>query len=339
MTMRSTLSGRFGFAAAVLALVILFDVSRTPAFAQDAPEPAETEQAVAAQRPALIVEALKSGAPIGQSDWAFTQALSNGDGEIVLRHDPALDEGPWRLVKPPVETASDDVLEIVEGIRAAGRGAEVLGYENLSAALGTDIVLAREEARTMVYRFQPVAPPEGGRGRAASFMEKLRGELTVRKSGAGADASAPWIESVRLFAPESFKPNFAARITSFEQIATYRIVDGLPLLEESRTAVAGSAMFSGFEESVTVRILEATPVKRTPVANPDTQAVSPDMADKAVGANEAVGTEDGAREPLGAESASAEPSGAEPDEEGAPQVQDVSDDQGKDDGSVEDEDA
>lgn len=235
------------------------------AWAQDDTAPAPTPN-----RPALVREALAAGDPVSETAWAFTQALANDEGEILLRYDPREEGEAWTLLSPPAEDAPKEVIGILEGIRKAQRGSEVLGYENLSTVLGDAVTLAREEADAMIYRFEPTKPPKGqARGRAAGFLDKLRGELTIRRSGAGEDGADPWIEVVRLFAPEPFKPNLAARITRFEQTAHYNLRDGLPLLRESNTAVAGSALFSDFEESVTVRIIEAEPIVPVATASGD----------------------------------------------------------------------
>ncbi|MGF1455482.1 MAG: hypothetical protein ACFB6R_08920 [Alphaproteobacteria bacterium] len=249
------LPGHALLAAGAALVLLLMSPSVAPAQPQSdaAPGPAP--------RPALISQALESGAAVSAQAWAFTQSLSSDGNEVLLRYDPREPGEAWTLLSPSPETASKEVIRLFEGVRDAKRGSELLGYENLSTVLGNDVTLVREEAEAMVYRFQPTAPPKGQpRGRAAGFLEKLHGELTVRQTGAGAEGTRPWIRTVRLFSPEPFKPNFSARIASFEQTATYDLRDGLPLLTESRTAVSGSALFRDFEESVTVRIIEAEPL-------------------------------------------------------------------------------
>ncbi len=257
------------------------------ALAQDGDLPSE--------RPAPLIDALAAGAPVTQYDWTFTQTMAVEDGRIVVRHDPRDPARRWTLLEPAPEAASEGVLLVMQSLETGEPGRGLLGYDLLDEAIGDDVMLAREEAEALIYRFTPMADPQGAR-QARAFMRKLRGEILVSRSGAGADGQAPWIQSVRIYAPRSFKPSLDARIHSFEQTALYGLQNGVPLLQESTTAVAGSALFEPFEESVTVRISDAVPMPLvTPPPSPPAPLAEdnpePPTADAAAPVSESAGDE------------------------------------------------
>ncbi len=247
---RTVMGGAFCLALAFVCSPV-FPVS---GFAQD-----DTDGASGEPRPALIEEALDTGEVFTEYRWSFLQTMSSQDaesedGQIVMRFDPREEEA-WTLIEPTGDAVTDEIKQVVERIRETPRGERSIGQGDLSHTIGGEISVAREEASAMVYRFEPQPRPDARDG-AAGFLDNLEGELTVQRSGGGADGTRPWIRSVRLHAPQSFKPNLAARINTFEQSGSYALVEGVPVLAESVTRLEGSAMFRSFNETVSITLTQ-----------------------------------------------------------------------------------
>ncbi|MCW5723885.1 MAG: hypothetical protein KIS81_02890 [Maricaulaceae bacterium] len=212
-----------------------------------------------APRPALLELALAAGheAPEG-AIWRFTLTADMGErGRFVARYDGARPEGErWMLVEPAEDAMSDDLRRSWQGLSGgARRGTQEQEGENAprrgvrigagsgglfqngdtSRIISGDVRQLSETPDAAVFAFTPNLGNDDG---DAGFSDQLAGEATVSRNG-------PYLRRLRVYARQSFKPNPAARVHSFEMVMEYAAQPGLPapVLRRMRTEVDVSALF------------------------------------------------------------------------------------------------
>ncbi|MEA1941638.1 MAG: hypothetical protein U9P68_05275 [Pseudomonadota bacterium] len=188
-------------------------------------------------------------------DWRFTLTFSGAEGELVARFDGAQAETErWQLVSPAQADLTDEQREIWEDIvtrRAeaeADEGGLFFSREDARYQPGS-LSLHLQDADDVTYRFAPVLDADDAED--AAFAEHLNGEITVGRH-------EPGVRHVRLWAPESFKPNFAVRVSRFEVTQEFADLEGLPapVMVRMRQDIAGNAAFQSFEESFEIGFSE-----------------------------------------------------------------------------------
>lgn len=180
-------------------------------------------------------------------DWRFTLTFTGEAGELVARFDGRrAEDDRWTLVSP---TAMADLTEeqreiwddvITRDDEDDGEGGLFFSRDDALYQPGT-LDLHLQDTDDVTYRFQPVLDAEDED--EAAFAQNLVGEITVGRQEAG-------VRHVRLWAPESFKPNFAVRVSRFELVQEFADMEGLPapVLVRMSQDIAGSAAFQSFEE-------------------------------------------------------------------------------------------
>lgn len=181
------------------------------------------------------------------ADWRFLLTFTGSAGEIVGRFDGAQPEAErWTLVSPSEaeltdaqRTIWDDVITSDDDEEEDGGGLFFDGEDALF--LPGTMTLHLQDADDVTYRFQPQIDADNEED--AAFAEYLRGEITVGRYETG-------VRHLRLFAPESFKPNFAIRVNRFELVQEFvEMVDlPAPVLVRITQNIEGRAAFQSFEE-------------------------------------------------------------------------------------------
>ena len=102
------------------------------------------------------------------------------------------------------------------------------------------------EGGARVYGFSPVVDADG-----MDLSEYLRGEMAI-------SASPERVQQIRIFAEESFKPNFAVRINAFEMTQDFVQLEGLPapVMQRMVQRLEGSAAFQTFEQTLEIEFSE-----------------------------------------------------------------------------------
>lgn len=231
---------RFLFVAAALACSIFIPVpSAGFAFADDA-MPAPLAEAVARRR-------TESGA---RSNWRFTLTVESEVGTIVGRYDGALEESrQWTLVSPSSADITDEQLDVwtatiePDGEEDADDGGLFFSDEEADIFGGNYVVLPAGENR-LSYGFTPHMGDDGDGDRMEGH---INGEVTIIR-----DAGV--IESVRIFAPESFKPHPIARLHTFELRFDFDLLEGqsVPHMTHFSTQLSGNAAFQDFSQHLTL---------------------------------------------------------------------------------------
>jgi len=181
-------------------------------------------------------------------DWRFTLTFTGAEGELVARFDGTRAEGErWQLVSPAEADLTEGQREVWDEIVTrrddadADDGGLFFSRDDARFQPGT-LDLHLQDADDVTYRFDPVLDAEDEED--AAFAEYLNGEITVGRH-------EPGVRHVRLWAPESFKPNFAVRVRRFELVQEFADLDGLPapVMVRMSQNIAGHAAFRSFEES------------------------------------------------------------------------------------------
>lgn len=198
--------------------------------------------------------------------WAFTQTITRDNVALSIRFDPSLPEGERWVLLAPVEdaltkeqrsifrdVAEDQAPDVEVVVGADGEGFDV------TDSFGVDVAMLREDAREAVFSFSPrngVSLSGGGDDgedqQSVDVAEHLTGEITVTKDGPTQDG--PTLQTIHVYATESFKPHPVARVSRLDVIMTFAEIEpGGPLALVSTTnEVVGRALFQPFEESFQV---------------------------------------------------------------------------------------
>jgi hypothetical protein len=229
-----------------------------------------------AQADAALVEAaiaaMESRAEPGQR-WSFLRTVTVGEESFTATFDPSrpADE-VWSLASP----ASEDALS--RELRGAYRGMRDETDADLELVFGGDpeeevelrdqiegLALLSEDAIRAVFSFAPggalLGPGDGGE--APGWVRHLSGELTVAKA-------APVIETLRVFAPESFKPVPVARIDEMELVTRFAEIEpGGPVATVSiHIRAVGNALFRAVDQSMLMEHSGFTRVAVEPASDP-----------------------------------------------------------------------
>jgi hypothetical protein len=205
-------------------------------------------------RPALLEQALSvpETAIWQASDWRYTLTISSSEGPIIGRFDGAADiESQWTLISPTMDGLSDSQLELwndtIEDDPDDDGNGLLFGADE-AEMIGGDIVELSSTPIHVTYGFTPDLSEDNGDDPLGGHV---RGEVTVRREN-------PAVQSLRVYAPESFKPHPIARLNVFEMQMEFGFVDGLdhPLLQNFQTIIEGRAAFQAFGEHLTMRVTD-----------------------------------------------------------------------------------
>lgn len=213
--------------------------------------------------PELVRTALSAGFEAEEGAiWRYTMRADFGEeGSFTGRFDGSRPEAEqWTLVSPTSleqmsdelrdswqdmiapETESDDGEETEEGGGASfsfsSDGSGLFFTADSADIIGGDIREVRNDAARVHYTFRPdMAEGEEADSEDTAFNEHVAGELIVAQPD-------PFVQRIRVFAPESFKPHFLARIHEFELVLEFVRQAGLPapVLSRVTTRVEASAM-------------------------------------------------------------------------------------------------
>jgi hypothetical protein len=184
-----------------------------------------------------------------RENWRFTLTVESEVGTIIGRYDGSLlADQQWMLLSPMradmTEEQMDiwiDTIEPDEGETADGG----LFFSDEEAEIfGGDYVVLPAATNRISYGFTPNLGDEDG----ARMEGHINGEVTiVQDTGV--------IESVRVFAPESFKPHPIARLHTFELRFGFELLDGqsVPHMTSFSTQLSGNAAFQDFSQDLTLR--------------------------------------------------------------------------------------
>jgi hypothetical protein len=193
--------------------------------------------------PVLETALTRPSITVDERDWRFIVTMTNEDGAMVGRFDGTRPEGArWELVSPTLDELSDMQAGMWTGLQEPDDDDEDSGLffsaDDSDIAPGS-LELAEETADHLVFSFRP-----DFEGEEAAMAEHVRGALTVARE----DAS---VTRLRMWAPESFKPHFAVRLTQFDMVQEYTAIDGLPapVLTHLRQSISGRAAFQSFDQS------------------------------------------------------------------------------------------
>ena len=213
--------------------------------------------------PPLVEQALDHVAALttpGQR-FAFTRTISNEAASYTVRYDPTKPaEDAWTLIEPASPDDLDKSLHrSFEGLGKQGKPdqALLLQAKDESGAstvdsLGTNIQLVKEDDATATFAFDPKLPDN-----QKNLQGALKGELVVAKDG-------PTFQSLRVYAPESFKASIA-RIDEMDTVTRYGLLTpGGPIGWMSQDVhTKGKALFKKFDETWHVVNSDFVPVTVT----------------------------------------------------------------------------
>ncbi|MEP3071999.1 hypothetical protein [Maricaulis sp.] len=188
------------------------------------------------------------------ADWRFLLTFTGSAGEIAARFDGAQPEADrWTLVSPPEADLTEEQQAIWDDVITSDDDEEDEGglfFDGEDALfLPGTLNLHLQDADDVTYRFQPQFDAEDEE--EAAFAEYLRGEITVGRR-------EPGVRHLRLYAPESFKPNFAIRVNRFELEQEFAEMADLPapVLVRITQNIEGSAAFQTFPEGFEIGFSE-----------------------------------------------------------------------------------
>jgi hypothetical protein len=124
--------------------------------------------------------------------------------------------------------------------------------ENLRASIGGEVSELGREDGLLVYAFTPLSLFSAEDGESQSIVEHLTGRVAV-------DERAGHIAWVEYSAPESFKPNIAARVEDFTMRVSFlrETPDAQPRMGELAFEIAGSAAFQPFSQNSRIELISA----------------------------------------------------------------------------------
>jgi hypothetical protein len=212
----------------------------TPALALvDDVMPAQLAEAVARRH-------VEAGA---RENWRFTLTVESEVGTIIGRYDGSLlADQQWTLLSPTRADMTEeqidvwiDTIEPDEGETADGG----LFFSDEEADIfGGDYVVLPATENRLSFGFTPNMGDDDG----ARMEGHINGEVVIVE-----DTGV--IESVRIFAPESFKPHPIARLHTFELRFGFELLDGqsVPHMTSFSTQLSGNAAFQEFSQDLTLR--------------------------------------------------------------------------------------
>ncbi len=157
----------------------------------------------------LVIEAFKGFDQDYREKWGFDELREDGEKTWFGRYSPE-SGGLWTLMRvdgrDPTEEEMAKYLEEKEAQRERETSDEEQGGPPRSPIDSIDLttlVLEQDTPEALVYSFLPV-----GRGDQAKMMQKMRGELAVRKSDS-------CIEYLEITNPKPFRPQITVKLNRF----------------------------------------------------------------------------------------------------------------------------
>tara|TARA_R110002096_G_scaffold2953_1_gene15115 strand:- start:1561 stop:2346 length:786 start_codon:yes stop_codon:yes gene_type:complete len=229
------------------------------------------------QLPRLVESAFNAGADAPEeAQWQFTLTADMGEhGGFVARFDSAqADDARWTLIEPASaedlsdtareawtnmstpdddEDTSDDAAgddgEEARSFSIGGSGSGLyFGRDGMELVAG-GVAELRNTPSQVIYSFLPdLTDDDGDDSMGEAMAEYLRGELTISRNN-------PFVELLRIHAPESFKPNFMVRIHAFEMEMEFERLAGhpAPVMTRFLTHVEASAMMQRVNQHMEFR--------------------------------------------------------------------------------------
>jgi len=186
--------------------------------------------------------------------WRFTMRVSMNEDSMELRFDGAQADGEeWTLLSPSSpDVLPDELSDMWVDMNTPGDGEDEDDGQGISVGNGGGLFFTPETASMIAgnvervsgngFTFNPDLDP--GSEESDSMAENLSGEVSL--------ATAGHVERIRIFAPESFKPNPAARVHEFEMVMDFQLFDELPapVMTSMSTTVDVSALFQRQQQNV-----------------------------------------------------------------------------------------
>jgi hypothetical protein len=211
--------------------------------------------AAAQDLPVPVEQALAMSVSDGaRADWRFTITIASADGDVIGRFDGAAQAtDQWQLISPVRADLTEDQIALWDDVidpsdeDESGDGL-FFSLDDIEMEPGS-FNLISQTSGAATYGFAPVM--HGDNEEEAVFSENLEGELRI-----GVDS--PHVQQIRIFAPASFKPHMAVRISAFEITQDYAVMEGLPapVLQRFTQTIEGSAAFQQFSENVEISFSE-----------------------------------------------------------------------------------
>lgn len=202
--------------------------------------------------PSPVAEALSAVVDDGHRDnWRFNMAITSGEEQLVGHFDGTRAEGEkWTLVSP-TEDALDDTLraiweDVIDPSEDEDEGSGLFFSSSDFEYEPGSINLLEAAGGLSHFAFTPVISAEG-----MDLSDHLTGVLSVSDDPAR-------VHEIRVYAEESFKPNFAVRINAFELRQIYTQIEGLPapVMTRSVQAFEASAAFQTMEQVVEIEFTD-----------------------------------------------------------------------------------
>lgn len=192
--------------------------------------------------------------------WHFTMEVTIEGEQMRVRFDGTQPDGAdWALLFPdhpddlsaPLADIWTDMNTPDDGEEDDNSGSVSIGAGGLffdtdtAAIIAGDVVQAPSEARGLRYDFRPDLNP--GEEDNDVMEDHLAGQVDVSPAG--------HVSRIRIFAPESFKPNPAARVHTFEMHMEFEQIEDLPapIMTLMSTDVEVSALFQRQSQSIQFR--------------------------------------------------------------------------------------
>ncbi|WP_421791963.1 hypothetical protein [Hyphobacterium sp.] len=186
--------------------------------------------------------------------WRFTFHITIDGEEMTARFDGTQPDGAdWTLLSPAsADELSDPLAEIWTDMNTVDDAEEA----DDGVSIGADGLFFDEDAASMVsggieelgdgrYAFRPNLDPDAEE--PDPMADNMTGEVALSANG--------YINELRIFAPESFKPNAAARVHTFEMRMTFDQLEGFPapIMISMATDIEVSALFQRQSQSLEFR--------------------------------------------------------------------------------------
>lgn len=225
----------------------------------------------AAAADTLIDRLRAEAAELSPEDFAVTRIYTDNSGDTrhrLARFDPTKPAGErWTLLERNREAPSAKYKKRYESRKRPAPES----YARVANFLAGDLELSDETEAHRIYRLERL-----GAGSIVfedeDISAHLSGEIWVNIA-----ADRPFVEEVRFFVADSFKPHFLATVEAGEGIMRFgRDAAGRPLLLQREFRVQGSKLFGSLDYAVANRYRDHRYVKGTATA----EAVSEEADDE-----------------------------------------------------------
>lgn len=208
--------------------------------------------AQAVELPEIMETAVSAGPQSDTRDhWRFRITVEMADGPVIGRFDGAAPDGQrWDLISPSINGMTEEQSEIWSDLIEPDEDEEDAGGLFLLRGdlehIPGSVNLLEERSGVARFGFDPQLDED-----EAPFAEFVTGEYVVNTQTSN-------IDEIRVYARESFKPNVAMRINTFELTQNYERLDGMPgpVLTRISQNISGSMAFQRFNEVVEIHFDE-----------------------------------------------------------------------------------